>query len=236
MRTGPPICKHTQNVRLRVARHQGHKGRRCGLCPAGGHARALLPPDHLLPASCPGSTAGSRSAAAPAPRAVPPASPGRPARAPAPAASTVPAVLHRQLLAGRLALRQAQVIDPLPVHLLPGRVDHPGQPARRRGGQRLQRRPHRLPGQLQPVQVPDPGQHMRGIGALPPPAPTRPSASDAPAAGRVTRSAPPATSRSRNPGSTLASNPSSSSSRPRRTSSPPGPAPHRPPAGPSGSR
>ena len=69
--------------------------------------------------------------------------------------------------AGR-AFGQMQVIDPRAVHLLPGRADHPGQPARRRGGQRLQRRPQRLPGQLQPVQLADRAQHVSGLGALPP--------------------------------------------------------------------
>ena len=81
----------------------------------------------------------------------------------------VPGVLRRQFRAGRLALRQPQIGDPLPVDPLPGRVRDRRQPARRGGGQRLQRRPHRLPGQLQPVQLPDPGQHVRGIGPLPHP-------------------------------------------------------------------
>ena len=88
----------------------------------------------------------------------------------------VPAVLFREVAAGGLAGGQAQVIDPLPVDLLPGAVDHAGQPARGRGGQRLQRRPHALPGQLQPVQAADRRQDVRGIGALPPPARSRPSA------------------------------------------------------------
>ena len=83
----------------------------------------------------------------------------------------VPAVPRGQVRAPGLAVRQPEGIDPLPVDLLPGRVDHAGQPARRGGGQRLQRRPDRLPGQLQPVQVPDPPQHMSGVGPLPHPGP-----------------------------------------------------------------
>ena len=58
-----------------------------------------------------------------------------------------------------------------PVRLLPGHIDDTGQPARRRGGQRLQRSPDTLPGQLEPVQVPDPAQDMSGIGPLPHPRP-----------------------------------------------------------------
>jgi hypothetical protein len=82
-------------------------------------------------------------------------------------AVAVPAVLPGQLAAGGLAGGQPQIIDPLPVDLLPGAVNDPGQPVRGCGGQRLQRRPHALPGQLQPVQAADRRQHVRGIGALP---------------------------------------------------------------------
>jgi hypothetical protein len=78
----------------------------------------------------------------------------------------IPPVLDGQFLAGSLAGRQPDLIDPLPVYLLPGRIDHRRQPVRRRGRQRLQHRPHTFPGQLQPVQVPDPPQHMGGIRAL----------------------------------------------------------------------
>ena len=84
---------------------------------------------------------------------------------------TVPAISHGQVRALGLAVRQPERIDPLPVHLLPGRVDDTGQPARRRGRQRLQRRPDRLPGQLHPVQVPAPAQDVSGIGPLPHPRP-----------------------------------------------------------------
>jgi hypothetical protein len=102
--------------------------------------------------------------------------PGQPARRPrgmhlAQQVVAVAAVLHGQVRAGGLAGRQPQFSDLLPVNLLPGRVDHPGQPVRRGGGQRLQRRPHALPGQLQPVHLPDPAQHVGGIGPLPHPRP-----------------------------------------------------------------
>ncbi|HEV2256570.1 MAG TPA: hypothetical protein VGS06_25795, partial [Streptosporangiaceae bacterium] len=79
----------------------------------------------------------------------------------------VRAVPDHQVLPPGPARGQVQVIDPRAVHLLPGPVDHPGQPARRRDRQRLQRRPQALPGQLQPVQHPDRAQHVGGIGALP---------------------------------------------------------------------
>ncbi len=46
-------------------------------------------------------------------------------------------------------------------------VDHGGQPVQRGRRERLQNRPHRLPGQLQPVQHPDPPDHVRRVGALP---------------------------------------------------------------------
>ena len=84
----------------------------------------------------------------------------------------VGAVLAGQVLAFRLARGQPPPVDPLPVNLLPGRADHPGQPPRRRRGQGLQRGPDRFPGQLQPVQVPDPAQRMRRISPLRPPART----------------------------------------------------------------
>ena len=74
----------------------------------------------------------------------------------------VPAVPDHQVLPGGLAPGQVQVIDPGAVHLLPGLIHHPGQPARCRDRQRLQRRPQRLPGQLQPVQRPDRAQHVGG--------------------------------------------------------------------------
>ena len=92
--------------------------------------------------------------------------------------STVPSapVLAGQVFAFRLAGRQPHPVDPLPVDLLPRRADHPGQPSRRRGGQGLQRRPDRFPGQLQPVQVPDPPQLPAWNQFAPsPPAFTRPS-------------------------------------------------------------
>ena len=79
----------------------------------------------------------------------------------------VGAVPHHQRLPAGLALRQVQVIDPRAVDLLPGLIDRPGQPVRHRDRQRLQRRPQRLPGQLQPVQLTDRAQHVSGIGALP---------------------------------------------------------------------
>jgi hypothetical protein len=81
----------------------------------------------------------------------------------------VPAVLPGELGAGALASGQAQVVDPLPVDLLPGGVDDAGQPVGDGGGQGLQRRPHGLPGQFQPVQAADRRQHVRGVGPLPPP-------------------------------------------------------------------
>jgi hypothetical protein len=62
-----------------------------------------------------------------------------------------------------------QVVDPRGVHLLPSRVDHAGQPGRMRNRQGLQHRPQGLPGQLQPVQVPDRSQHMGGVGPYPTP-------------------------------------------------------------------
>ena len=48
-----------------------------------------------------------------------------------------------------------------------GHADPLGHPARVRGRQRLQRRAHALPGQLQPVQRRHRGDHVGGIGALP---------------------------------------------------------------------
>ena len=48
----------------------------------------------------------------------------------------------------------------------PAGVQHARGPARVRRGQRLQRRPHALPGQLQPVQRRDRRAHVRGVGPL----------------------------------------------------------------------
>ena len=47
-----------------------------------------------------------------------------------------------------------------------GHADPLGHPVRVRGRQRLQRSPHRLPGQLQPVQRRHRRHHVRGVGAL----------------------------------------------------------------------
>ncbi len=77
------------------------------------------------------------------------------------------AVPHGQRVPGGLGRGQPQLLDPLPVHPLPRLVDHGGQPVRRGRRERLQNRPHRLPGQLQPVQHPDPPDHVRRVGALP---------------------------------------------------------------------
>ena len=70
---------------------------------------------------------------------------------------------------GTLGLRGRQppginpgTVAPAPV----GHVNSVGQPARCRYGQRFQAGPHTLPGQLQPVEVPDRRDHVRGVGTL----------------------------------------------------------------------
>ncbi len=79
----------------------------------------------------------------------------------------VAAVGQRQRGAFGVALRQVQVVDAASVHPCPLFVDHTGQPGRRGGGQRLQRRADALPGQFQPVEAAQPAQHVGGVGALP---------------------------------------------------------------------
>ena len=58
-------------------------------------------------------------------------------------------------------------IDPGPVAGAPlADLDHAGQPVRGRGREGFQTGPHRLPGQLQPVEITHRRGHVGGIGAL----------------------------------------------------------------------
>jgi hypothetical protein len=154
---GPALAPFLGVPRVQVIRRdQAGSARR--------EALLVPPPDHLLPVRV-------KLLDPDQPQRLHRGQPGQPARRSrgvhlAQQVIAVAAVLHGQLRTGRLAGGQPQVSDLLPVDLLPGRVDHAGQPARRRGGQRLQRRPDRLPGQLQPVHLADPAQHVRGIGPL----------------------------------------------------------------------
>ena len=210
--------------------------------PGSGRREALLvpPPDHLLPA-CAGVQAelldpdpAQRLHRGQLPQ------PARRARAvdlPQQQVA-VPAVAHGQVGALGRASWQPEVIDPLPVHPLPGRVDHPGQPARRGSRQRLQCRPDTLPGQLQPVQVPDPAQHVGGIGPLRHPRPDQAEGTQ-PGQQRIQQRR--LHRPGHQPGPELAQHAESRTPHrpapgPGSTSSPAGPAPHQRPAGRSGPR
>ena len=148
-----------------IGRDQAGSGRR--------EAVPGLPPDHLLPAL---AAVQVKLLDPDQPQCPHRGQPGQPARRArrmdlAQQVVAVAAVLHRQFRAGRLAGGQPDIGDLLPVDLLPGGIDHAGQPVRRGGRQRLQRRPDGLPGQLQPVHLPDPAEHVGGIGPLPHPRP-----------------------------------------------------------------
>ncbi|MER5698997.1 hypothetical protein ABT255_43855 [Streptomyces mirabilis] len=72
-----------------------------------------------------------------------------------------------QLVAGGQGLRLPVVTGPPGIAVPPVQGGMSGQPARSRGGQSLQRGAHRLGHKFQPVQQPDVGDHMNGVGALP---------------------------------------------------------------------
>jgi len=131
---GPPLAAFFGVPRVQVIRRdQAGSSRR--------EALLVPPPDHLLPAlAClqvklldpdPAQRLDRGQAGQPARRILVVDLPQQ--------VVAVPAVPHGQVRSPGLAVRQPEPIDPLPVDLLPGRVDHPGQPARRRGGQRLRR-------------------------------------------------------------------------------------------------
>src|SRR6266704_1513991 len=168
--------------------------------PGSGRREALLvpPPDHLLPARAgvqaelldpdPAQRLHRGQVPQPARRILVAGLPQQ--------VVAVLAVPHRQVRALGLAVRQPEVIDPLPVDLLPGRADHPGQPARRRGRQRLQRRPDTLPGQhpagSAPGSAPAHGQYRSAAASPPRPGRARPAGPAAPPAAPPPSRRPPA--------------------------------------------
>jgi len=76
----------------------------------------------------------------------------------------IAAVSQRQLIFLRRGGGHPPGVDPRGVSLAPRVVQVAGQPVRRGHRQRFQAGPHRLPGKLQPVQVPRRGDYMGGIG------------------------------------------------------------------------
>jgi len=72
------------------------------------------------------------------------------------------------LLPAGCVFRQAVIHGTVPVALGPVRRGMRPQPIRRHDGQALQRMAHRLDGALQAVQGTHRGQHMCGVGPLPP--------------------------------------------------------------------
>ena len=79
--------------------------------------------------------------------------------------AAIAAIRQRQLLLLGRGGGHPPGVDPRGVPLAPRIVQVIRQPVRRGNRQGLQTCPHRLPGQLQPVQVPYRGNHMGGIGA-----------------------------------------------------------------------
>ena len=80
----------------------------------------------------------------------------------------VPADLLGPLPAGVFALGEAAGVDPGAVAVRPAGAGQRGKPAGGGGGQGFQRRPERLAGEFHPVQRAHRGQHVRGVGPLPP--------------------------------------------------------------------
>jgi hypothetical protein len=63
-------------------------------------------------------------------------------------------------------LRKLKVGDAGAIALIPLAWDPSREPLRRRNGERIERMPHRLADTFQPIEHPDGGENMRGVGPL----------------------------------------------------------------------